>query len=83
MPLIQAVIVLIVVGGIPWLVNSYIPMQDAGHHKENPQCSRDHCSDPLVTECSESWVPSQEFVLGGEGSGNTQNKVIKTEHDHV
>jgi hypothetical protein len=28
MPLIQVVIILIVVGVILWLVNSYIPMQD-------------------------------------------------------
>ncbi len=48
MPLINLVIVLVVVGVILWLVKLHT---DAGYHKEDSECRRDYCGDPLAIEC--------------------------------
>ncbi|MCK7504662.1 MAG: hypothetical protein MZV70_11630 [Desulfobacterales bacterium] len=49
MPLIQLVIVLVVVGVILWVINSYIPMQST--IKENIECGRGDCCDHMAVEC--------------------------------
>jgi len=49
MPLIQLVIVLVVVGVILWVINSYIP--NAGYHKENLECGSGYCCNFMAIEC--------------------------------
>jgi len=49
MPLIQLVIVLVVVGVVLWVINSYIPMQAT--HKENFECGGGGGGDCMAIEC--------------------------------
>ena len=48
MPLIHLIVVLVVVGVILWLVNSYIPMD--AKIKKNSQCGRGYCGYSLAIE---------------------------------